>query len=380
MPPYLKSGQGIDRTRDEVRWPQEAYLIMPHENPSIFQSAIDRRLRDALLADRNAQRIGTLARRRRLLTDALRLTRSVAPAVVDALAACRETLGHEGPVELFVQPDPRFHAAAVRAPGEPPAIVLASRLIETLTEAELRFVIGHELGHILEHLALPLPVGVEDLEARPLPRATVLAMDAWNRAAEVSADRAGLLCAKDTEAAVSASFKRASGLSSASVKSELAAYTRQVDALLSSPAAREKPREDDDTLGCFITHAFSPLRMRALVAFSRSRTFLRVAGHYASEEGRPEEEIDALIARDFRELEPSGLAEKLPSGDMLARLCQETSLSERARLVRHLTLVAAAEGPVSDAWFLELRQVAEALAIPLWLIDEALRGATYPMD
>jgi hypothetical protein len=153
-----------------------------------------------------------------------------------------------------------------------------------------------------------------------------------------------------------------------------------VDALLSSPEAREKPREDEDILGCFITHPFSLLRVRALVAFSRARTFLRVAGRYASEEGIPEEEAEALIARDFRELEPSALAEKLPPADVLARLRQETSLSERARLVRHVTLVAASEGPVSDARFLELRRVAEALALPLWLIDEALRGATYPLD
>jgi hypothetical protein len=354
---------------------------MSHENPSFFQSAIDRRLRDALLADRNAWRSGTLVRRRRLLTDALRLTRSAAPGVMDALAACQETLGHQEPVELFVLPDSRIQAAAVRAPGEPPAIVLSARLIEALTEAELRFVIGHELGHlVLDHLALPLPFGVESPEARSLPRATVLALDSWNRAAEVSADRAGLLCAKDTEAAMSASFKRASGLSSASVKSELTAYARQVDALLSSPAAREKPREDDDVLGCFITHPCGPLRLRALVAFSRSRTFLRVAGRYASDEGLPEDEVDAVIARDFRELEPSGLAEKLPPEDVLPRLRQETSISERARLVRHLTAIAAAEGPVSDARFLELRRVAEALALPLWLIDEALRGATYPLD
>ncbi|HEX8433697.1 M48 family metallopeptidase [Archangium sp.] len=352
---------------------------MPHETPSIFQSAIDRRMRDALLADRHVQRSGSIARRRRLLTDALRLTRSVAPTVMDVLAACQETLGHAGPVELFVQPDQRIHAAAVEAPGEPPAIVLSSRLIEALTEAELRFVIGHQLGHlVLDHFALP--VGVEGAEGKHLPRANVLALDAWNRAAEVSADRAGLLCAKDTEAALSASFKRTSGLASASVKSELAAYVRQVDALLSSSAAREKPREDEDMLGCFITHPFSPLRLRALVAFSRSRTFLRVAGHYGSDEGLPEEEADAFIARDFQELEPSGLAEKLPPGDMLAGLREELSLSERARLVRHLTVVAAAEGPVSDARFLELRRVAEALALPLWTIDEALRGATCPLD
>jgi hypothetical protein len=402
---------------------------MAHVNPSIFQSAAERRLRDELLADKDIQKalrrvdelpggFGTVARRRRLLSDAFRLTRSTAPGVLDALAACQETLGHEGPVEVFVHPEPVIRAAAVYGPPETPAIVLSSRLLEVLTEAELRFILGHELGHLaFEHFSLPLPATAlaGDASGKLVPRATALGLYVWSRAAEISADRAGLLCARDTEAAASALFKRTTGLSSASVKSELRAHARQVDTLLSDPSAREKPREDDDTLGCFSTHAFSPSRLRALAAFSKTRTFLRVAGQYASEEGCSDEEADTLLARDLRELEPSYLEEKsaraellqralalgermvtppheggatLPAseaarrelGDALARVRQEAALSERARLMQHLTLVTAPDGNVADAGFLVLRRVAEALSVPAWLVDEALRGAAHPLD
>jgi hypothetical protein len=399
---------------------------MTQENPSIFQSAIDRRLRSALLADKDVQRAlrhldegasgsGDIARRRRLLGNALRLTRSLAPAVTTALTACQEVLGHDEPVEMFAQPDPTLPAGAVRIPGEPPAIVLSSRLLEVLTETELRFVVGHELGHLmLEHFALRLPatLTVEDAAGLIVPRPLALALGLWSRAAEVSADRAGLLCARQLEASASALLKLSSGLSSVSVKSELAQYAREVDALLSFPEAREKPREDEDALGCFVTHSFSPPRARALVAFARSRRFREVAGSYASEEGISDEEADALVARDLQALEPSYLEEKSARGELqrralllggwpgaerggapaspevarrelgevLTRLRQELSTSERARLLQHLTGVTAADGHITDARFVELRRVAESLAVPLWLVDETLRGAARPLD
>jgi hypothetical protein len=418
---------------------------MAHENPSIFQSSIDRHLRGALLADKDVQRAlrrldevapgrGAIARRRRLLGNALRLTRSMAPAVVNALAACEEVLGRGEPVAVFVQPEPTLQAAAVRAPGEPPAIVLSARLIEVLTEAELRFVIGHELGHLaLDHFALPLPatITVEDAGGLIVPRTLAFAMGLWSRAAEVSADRAGLLCARQLEDSASALLKLTSGLSSVSVKAELALHGREVDALLASPEAREKPREDEDTLGCFSTHPFSPPRVRALVAFSRSRRFREVAGSYASEEGISDEEVDALVARDLRMLEPSYLEEKSPRGELLrralllggwvvalserersgvtaplgalpgaerggpppspdvarrelgevlSRVRQEASMADRARLVQHLTGVTAPDGNITDAHYLELRKEAETLTLPLSLVDEALRGAARSLD
>jgi hypothetical protein len=411
--------KGMGRANpDEVRWLKEAHLTMAHVNPSIFQSAFDRRLRDELLAGEDIQRalrrvdeapggFGSVSRRRRLLSNAFKLTRSVAPAVLDALAACKELLGHDGPVEVFVNPEPRIRAAAVYAPPETPAIVLSSRLLEVFQEAELRFILGHELGHLaFEHFALPLPATAVAREesGRLVPHAALLGLYLWNRAAEVSADRAGLLCAKELEASASALLKLASGWPSGSVKSELLAATRQVDALLSDPSAREKRGEDDEALGCFRSHAFSPWRLRALVAFSKTRTFLRIAGHYASEEGLSDEAADTLLEWDLRELDPSYLEEKsahagLPQraltlgermpppeasrsewGDVLAQVRQEAAPSERARLVQHLTLVTAQDGNMTDEGFQELLRVAGALSMPSWLVDEALRGASHPLD
>jgi hypothetical protein len=313
--------------------------------------------------------------------------------------------------------------------------VLSSRLIEVFTPAELRFVIGHELGHLtFDHFAIPMPATaiVEDAAGVIVPRSTTLKLYLWCRAAEISADRAGLVCGKDPEAAASGFFKLASGLSSANVVPDLESYSRQVDALVSAPSARAKPREDDDTLDCFSTHPFSPLRVRAVVAFSKSRTYRKLAGLSGSGDGLPDEEVDAIIERDFREMEPSYLEEKSPRSellrralflggllvaeahegisererqalsallgaelmgtlpspdaaraelkDVLARVRQDATLSERARLLQHLTLVAASDGNVAEEEFVELQRCAEALSVPVSIVDETLSAAAHPLD
>jgi Zn-dependent protease with chaperone function len=379
---------------------------MAHVNPSIFQSALERRLRDELLASEDTQRAlrrvdevpggcGSVARRRQLLSNAFKLTHAVAPRVLDALAACKEALGHEGPVDVFINPEPMIRAAAVYAPPDTPAIVLSSRLLEVFQEAELRFILGHELGHLaFEHFTLPLPATALawDEPGRCVSPATALGLYRWNRAAEASADRAGLLCARELEASAGVLLARVSGWTSGSVKSELQAATRQVDALLSDPSARERRSEDDEALGCFRSHAFSPWRVRALVAFSKTRTFLRSAGRYASEEGLPDEVADTLLAWDLRELDPSYLEKFEPPEllqlaltqgrllPVLEQLLQGAPLSPRARLVQHFTLLKAPDGVVDNEGYLELRRVAGALAVPSWLVDEALRGASNPLD
>jgi Zn-dependent protease with chaperone function/tellurite resistance protein len=403
------------------------------------QSRRDRVLRADLAANRDVRL--ALARveketmgwgftgRRRLLSDALRLSRSMAPSVFDALDACRATLGYEGPIELFVKPDPMMNAGAARFSGGVPAIILSSRLIEVFTEPELRFVIGHELGHIVfKHFDLPMPLTatIEDMAGVIVPRATALKLFLWSRAAEVTADRAGLVCGQDAQAAASGFFKLASGLSSEFVRPDLEVYARQVELLASAPAARVKPREDDDTLDCFNTHPYSPLRVRAVVAYSKSKAFKAASGK--GEGTLADDDMEAIIERDFEQMEPSylehatehsevlrkalylgGHAVAMAHGDIsaperealtallgaelvqrpppfsdldvvLAAVKATAPLGDRARLLQHIALVAAADGVVVDEELQALGRIAQALDVPPIIIDETLHAASAPLD
>jgi Zn-dependent protease with chaperone function len=114
--------------------------------------------------------------------------------------------------KLYVARDP-FPQAYTNGIDEP-FIVVTSGLVEALDTEALRFVVGHEMGHVLSGHAVLLtllarllqlqrsvawvPMGVIGL------RAVIAALYEWRRKSELSCDRAGLLVGQDPAAALRA--------------------------------------------------------------------------------------------------------------------------------------------------------------------------------
>jgi uncharacterized tellurite resistance protein B-like protein len=370
--------------------------------------------------------------RRSLLTGALRLTRSMAPEIADTLLHCKRILGYDRAVEVYVRADAEFRASAMRCDGSPDVIALSSRVLEVFAPDELRFVIGHELGHlVLDHFRLPMPslAKIEDMAGPMVSRKNALKLFLWARAAEHSADRAGLVCAGDPESAARGFFKLASGLSSSRVKADLEAYSRQVESLASAPVARQKPRDDDDTLDCFSTHPYSPLRVRAVVAFSRSDRYKELTGFGPGDLAL--DGVEDIVERDLSLMEPGYLEEKGEDAQALRRLlyCAAVSvaaadgdlhetevkavrrlvgheemwagvdiaaarteleqkldgalaqpMARRAQLVQHLTIVAAADGQVSPEELAEIGRIAVRLSVGPTVVEQTLEASAHPLD
>lgn len=370
--------------------------------------------------------------RRSLLTGALRLTRSMAPEIAETLTHCRDVLGYQRKVEVYVRADAAFQASAMRCDGSPDIITLSSRVLEVFAPDELRFVIGHELGHLVfDHFRLPMPAlaKIEDMAGPMVSRRNGLRLYLWARAAEHSADRAGLVCAGDPEAAARGFFKLASGLSSPRVSADLEAYARQVESLASAPEARQKPRDDDDTLDCFSTHPYSPLRVRAVVAYSRSDQYKALTGFGPGDLRL--EDVEEVVERDLALMEPGYLEEKSDEAKSLKRLlyCAAVSvavadgsvheteikairrlvgqeemwrgidvdgarkeleeslatalqfpMARRAQLVQHLTIVAAADGVVSPEELAEMGRIAVRLEVGPTVVEQTLSASAHPLD
>ena len=126
-------------------------------DPHAIRSERDLVLSKAILSDSDVRlwltrleweekKLGT---RRALLAQALRLTEAVAPDIHDVLRTCCTTLGVLEDVELYVFPSPIFNAACARPEGGRVFVLLSSALMEAFDAEELRFVVGHELGHHL---------------------------------------------------------------------------------------------------------------------------------------------------------------------------------------------------------------------------------------
>ncbi|MEE4355552.1 MAG: M48 family metallopeptidase [Desulfococcaceae bacterium] len=196
------------------------------------------------------------ARRRDLLGDAVRVTQELLPEVHGIWQDCLNKLegGLQG--ELFVRQSPEYNAS-VFAHEKRFDILIHSALLNDFSFDELRFVFGHELGHVVfQHSQFP----VRDLY--PLvkdrdPEGGVMLLR-WSQAAEVSADRIGMLCCGQLGAAATALFRTASGLSGMDENRALRAFRNQYSEL------EVQLRSAADRAAWVRTHPMIPIRFKAI--------------------------------------------------------------------------------------------------------------------
>jgi len=130
------------------------------------------------------------------------------PSLAPLAASCKKGL-RAGRTDIVIVRNEAVNAYTFGL-SNPKMIVLNSALVEIMDEGGLRFVIGHEMGHIvLGHTwfltllnslsVLPTSLGVYTL--------TRLAFLLWGRMSEYSADRAGLLACGNLNKAVSTLIK-----------------------------------------------------------------------------------------------------------------------------------------------------------------------------
>lgn len=259
------------------------------------------------LLEKEGGRLGT---RRSLLARALRLTPEVMPSVFEVINDCRAALSVEQPLEAYIYPGSEFNAAAVKPEDGRLFLMFSSGLIEAFSAIELRFVVGHELGHhIYEHHKIPIGIL---LQANPpmIDAALALKIRAWQRYAEISCDRAGLVCAGELKGASIALFKLASGLKTAPDNAGIAAFLEQARDLYaeSDKASTDRAPHQD----WFSSHPFSPLRLRAAELFCDSVLF--------KPEGSPVDVLESAVHDLMALMEPGYLKEKSEGAEAMRRL------------------------------------------------------------
>jgi Zn-dependent protease with chaperone function len=113
-----------------------------------------------------------------------------------------------------------------------------------------------------------------------------MTLQAWSRRAEISCDRAALLCCKDLDVAFRSMLKTALGLEQ-SPELNLDEYLKQL------PGTRSGLGKYAEL---FRSHPYLPKRVQALKLFSESAFYLRYTGD-ADSEGKPAEQVDREVGQ-----------------------------------------------------------------------------------
>ncbi len=131
-----------------------------------------------------------------VLGSQLKLSPSIAPRIFSLLREVRSPLQYEQPIDLFVGTSHNINAFAMYSLNHTPHIIsLTSSLVERMNDEELRFVLGHEIGHLhFQHYRARLvehAVGENEKGESRMPSLLKRRMEIWNRLCELSADRCG---------------------------------------------------------------------------------------------------------------------------------------------------------------------------------------------
>ena len=208
------------------------------------------------------------AHHRSLMHSAYPVSAGRSPQLHNLAQECATRL-NPGPLEVFVVRS-QVRNAYTFGLEAPKVVVLYSALLEIMDADELRFIIGHEMGHVsLGHTWLNSMIGgLAGIPTSSALSATLtMVFLGWNRACEFSADRAGLLACGKPEKAITALIKLVAGPQALTPGGLQQAYS-----LIDS--------EDDTLLGnlaeVFGTHPLIIKRITALRNYARSAEYRRL--------------------------------------------------------------------------------------------------------
>jgi Zn-dependent protease with chaperone function len=192
---------------------------------------------------------------------------------------CAKRLGIGIP-QIFVYFSPLFNAYTIATDNVAPMIVISSALVEALEPQELKFVIGHECGHIhnlhgVYNTAVELMTnGLAKVILHSIPALGVLEgliqgglmlfFLRWSRCAEITCDRAGLICCGDSTTAQIALAKLVTGGGGRLQGINIQEYLKQICNVQSTPVR---------LLELFATHPLIPKRIEAIRLFADCELF-----------------------------------------------------------------------------------------------------------
>ncbi len=209
------------------------------------------------------------------------------PRVHSLVTSCSRSLGIPVPA-VYIVNNPVLNAGTYGTKDDA-FILVHSALVDHLSDDELKATLGHECGHIHNNhvvylTALHFLTHAASAFLKWIVSPAVVALRAWSRGAEITSDRAALLCAANPEIVARALAKLALGSHKLYEEMNLEAFIAQYE-------------ESQKGLGRFNelldSHPWLPKRILALRVFENSRLYRRRT--CAQSDGLTMREVDEQV-------------------------------------------------------------------------------------
>lgn len=260
-----------------------------------YSFVLDRQTRAAVESARPIQlavsstiRLWRQVWRGQLLGNAVRVSDRQFPRIQGITRDCAEQLGITVP-QVYIVNNPHLNAATFGTDDES-FILVHSALVDHYSDEELRTVIGHECGHIhnshVTYLTtLHYLTRVASAFVPWIVYPAMIPLNELSRRAEITCDRAGMLCSKNEIVAQRALTKLVLG-------------SRKLYDEFNLDAFLEQYEEGKDTIGRYMealaSHPYLPKRVLAMRIFAQSELYKKTA-HVVPAEGLTMNEVDERV-------------------------------------------------------------------------------------
>ena len=202
--------------------------------------------------------------------NSLKVQESLLPQFYVLCEDVKNKLEFNEKIDFFITGNSTVNACSYASCDEqrPHIIEFNSGLFNLMNEEELKYVIGHEIGHLINRdTSITHLFGFiypNEAAQQKCPTFLLKRMKLFNQLAELSADRYGYMANENLEACVTAIFKMASGLflekMNVSIKELMAENNERLEFFLKDAGVSSG------------SHPVNPIRIRALDLFANAKT------------------------------------------------------------------------------------------------------------
>ncbi len=262
-----------------------------------------------------------------LLSNTVLLSEAIAPRIYTICSEIQGKLGFSEKIDFYLQSSADINAFSINGYEHVPNLIcFTSALIQQMNDDELRFVIGHEIGHLIyDHNKLDVVQRfLKKNENERLPAMVTLHYLRFIKYAEISADRIGFIAMPDIHVVTKTFFKLTCGLSEEHLNFVASEYLKQLDRI------REIGVGD-----LYSSHPNPMIRIQSLMHFAASELAPKPAS-----KALPREELDSRVSALMNLLETKPKKERdqkmvefLAAVGLYVATCDQDSLDDKWNLL-----------------------------------------------